>query len=109
MRGADPKQLERLMRQFGIKTEEVKAKRVVFELENGGKIVIENPAITAMVMQGKKTYTVMGEEEEEKPEKSIPEEDIKMVMEQTGTSRKKAEEALKKNDGDLAKTIMELK
>ncbi len=108
-RGMDPKSLERMMKQLGIKTEEIKAKKAIFELENGKKLVIEKPSINAMTVQGKKTYTVMGEEKEEQGKKEIPEEDIAMVAEQTGASREKAKKALEKNDGDIAKTIIELK
>jgi len=108
-RGMDPKSLERMMKQLGIKTEEIKAKKAVFELENGGRLVIEKPSINAMTVQGKKTYTIMGEEREEKGKKEVPQEDIGMVVEQTGASKEKARKALEKNDGDIAKAIMELK
>lgn len=104
---ADPRQLEKLMKQFGVKTEQLNAKKAVFELEDGKRIVIEHPSIASMTMQGKKTYTVMGEEKEE--QQGIPEADIEMVMQQTKASRKKAQEALEKNQGDIAKAIMELK
>ncbi len=106
-KGLDPKQLEKMMKQFGIKTEEVRAKKAVFELEDGKKIIIANPSITAMTVQGKKTYTVMGQEKQEQP--GIPEEDIEMVAEQANTTKEKAKQALEKNDGDIAKAILELK
>ena len=111
-RGMDPKQLERMMKQLGIKTEEVKAKRAVFELENGSRIVIESPSITSMTMQGKKTFTVMGNEKQEQrgqEQQGIQEEDIEMVMQQAGASREEAKKALEENQGDIAKAIMELK
>jgi len=103
----NPKQMQRMLKQFGIKSDEIAAKKVVFELENGTKLVIEKPQVTAIDMKGQKTYTVMGEAVEQK--KGIPEEDIKMVMEQAKVDRKKAEAALKKNEGDIAEAILELK
>ncbi len=105
MPNVDPRQMKKMMQQLGIKQEEIPAKRVVFELESG-KMIIENPVITAIDMQGKKTYTVMGETVKEA---SIPEEDVKMVAEQAGISEEKARKALEENDGDIAKTISQFK
>lgn len=105
-RGLDPKQMGKMMKQLGIKTDELEAERVTIELKDR-KIVIENPNVSAIEMQGQKTYTIMGEEKEEK--KDVPEEDIKMVMEQAKVDGKKAEAALRKNEGDIAEAILELK
>ncbi len=102
----NPKQMQSMMKQFGIKTEEIEAERVVFELKDK-KIVIENPKVTAMVVQGEKTYTVMGEAREE--EKGIPSEDIEMVVAQAGVSKEKAKKALEKASGDIAQAIIDLK
>lgn len=107
MGGMNPRQMQKMMKQLGIKNEELPAKKVVFELEGGTKLVIEQPNVTVINMQGQKTYTVMGEAIEEK--KGIPDEDIEMVMKQAGVDKKKAEAALKKADGDIATAIVELK
>jgi len=102
----NPQQMQKLMKQFGIKTEEIPAKKVIIELE-GKELVIENPSVTAMIMQGKKTYTVMGDEKEE--EQGFPEEDIEMVMEQGKCDRERAEKVLKELNGDIAEAIIKLK
>jgi len=102
----NPRQMQNMMRQMGIKTEEIDAKRVVFELRDK-KLVIENPKVAAMDVQGQKTYTVMGNATEEK--KGAPEEDIKMVASTAGVSEKKAIEALEKTGGDIAEAIAMLK
>ena len=106
MGNMDPKKMQQMMRQLGIKSEEIDAERVVIEGKTK-RIVIENPSVTAINMQGKKTYTVMGEEKEE--EKGISREDIEMVVKQANVSAQKAEAALKKNEGDIAEAILELK
>jgi len=103
----NPKQMQKIMRQFGIKNEEIAAKKVVFELEDGRTLVIDEPNVTAIDMKGQKTYTVMGEAREEK--KGIPAEDIEMVAKQANVDKKKAEAALKKAEGDIATAIVELK
>ncbi len=102
----NPKEMSRLMKSMGIQTEEIDAERVIFELKDK-KLVIENPSVTAMVMQGKKTYTVMGEATEES--KGLPEEDVKMVASQAGVSEQKARKALEESNGDLAEAISKLK
>ena len=103
--GMDPRQMKAMMKQLGIKQEELNAKRVVFELESGN-LVIDSPHVTALDMQGKKTYTVMGEAREETP---LPEEDVKMVSEQANVSEEKARKALEESNGDLAEAIASLK
>jgi nascent polypeptide-associated complex subunit alpha len=101
----NPKQMAGMLKQFGIKTEELEAEKVTIESKNK-KIFIKNPKITVMHVQGQKVFTIMGESEEEN---SISEEDIKLVMEQSGATKKQAEETLKKHNGDIAEAITELK
>ncbi len=102
----NPKQMQGMMKQFGIKTEEINAKKVIFELENGNKLVIDNPNVSAMNAQGQKIYSVVGEAKEEK---GLNEDDLKMVIEQTNTTKEEAVKALEESNGDLAEAIMKLK
>ncbi|MEM0359902.1 MAG: nascent polypeptide-associated complex protein [Candidatus Diapherotrites archaeon] len=109
----NPAQMRRMMKQLGMKSEEINAKRVIIELEKG-RITIEQPQITSIEMQGHKTYTVMGNEKredgvKESEPKEIPEEDIKLVAAQTAVSEEKAKRALEECDGDLAEAIKLLK
>jgi len=105
--GINPKQVEMLMRQFGIKTENIAAKRVIFELADK-KLIIENPTVNAINAQGQKMYQVVGEAKEEKGGASN-EEDVKLVMEQSGATKAKAEKALKEAQGNIAEAILKLK
>ena len=104
--GMNPKQMQGMLKQFGIKSEEIDAKKVIIDLGEKN-LVIENPQITIMNVQGKKIYTIQGEEKLE--EKGYSEEDLNMVAEQAKVSKEKALAALKKNKGDIAEAIMELK
>ncbi|MFA4907534.1 MAG: nascent polypeptide-associated complex protein [archaeon] len=106
--GMNPKQMQGLMKQFGIKSTELNAKRAIFELEDGRKLVIEKPGITLVDAQGQKIYTVTGEAVESKGEEGIPEEDIALVAEQAKVSKEKARKCLEKNKGDIAEAIAEL-
>ena len=107
MSGMNPKQMQRMMHQLGIKNEELATKKVVFELEDGRTLVVDAPQVSIIEMQGQKIYNVIGEAREEK--KGIPAEDIEMVAKQANVDKKKAEAALKKNEGDIAEAILELK
>ena len=105
MGGMNPAQMKQLMRQLGIKTEDLKAKRVIFEMDDK-KLILENPAVTCIAMQGQKIYNVIGEPKEES---QIPDADIVMVAEQANVPKEKAKKALEENEGDIAKAILALK
>jgi len=105
MLGIDPKKIQAMMKQMGIKNEEIPAERVIIKQEDKN-IIIENPSVIKVVMQGQVQFQVSGDIKEE--EKEISEEDIKQVMEKTSSSRKEAEEALKNSQGDLAEAILSL-
>ncbi len=104
--GVNPKQMAGMMRQFGIKNQEVDAKEVVITLNNGKKIKIVDPQVQAIEMKGIKTYSVAGREVEEE---GYPEEDVELVVEQAACTKEEALNALKETDGDLVKAIMKLK
>jgi nascent polypeptide-associated complex subunit alpha len=104
----NPRQMQGMLKQFGIKTEEINAKRVVFELEDGKRLVIEGPSVSIMNAQGQKIYSVMGGTEKSESA-GIPAEDVKMVAEQAGVSEEKATRALEETKGDIAEAITKLK
>jgi nascent polypeptide-associated complex subunit alpha len=104
--GMNPKQMSQMMRQMGIKTDEIKAVRVVIEKEDG-KLIIDNPSVTQIDMQGQKSYQISGTVREEAASPS--EDDIKLVMESAGCSKEEAEAALKEANGDIAQAILKLK
>jgi len=73
------------------------------------KIIIENPEVTVLEMHGQKIFQVTGEKITEKAikkEAAIPEEDIRLVADQTGKSIEEAKRALEETGGDLAKAIL---
>jgi nascent polypeptide-associated complex subunit alpha len=105
MGGMNPRQMQRLMQQMGIKNEEIKASRVIIEQE-GERIVIEDPQVTLIEMQGQKSYQIAGNARTESITSSG---DIQMVVEQTGASEAEAKKALEETKGDIAEAIMRLK
>ncbi len=104
MPGMDPRQMEKMMRQMGIKTNQIESSLVTIETAEG-KILISKPQVTEIEMQGQKTYQIAGSVSFEE---GIKEEDIKLIMEQTSCSEGAAKEALKNAKGDIAQAIIEL-
>ncbi len=108
MMGMNPRQMKKLMRQLGIRMEELEGvKEVVLKLE-GKEIVLKEPTVTVMVVQGEKTYQIVPKSEEVREAIEIPEEDIQLVMEQAGVDRETALKALKETKGDIAEAILKL-
>jgi len=106
--GMNPRQMKKLMRQMGIKMEEMEGvKEVVLRME-GKEVVLKEPVVTVMVVQGEKTYQIVPGSEEVKAVASISEEDVKLVMEQAGVDMETARKALEEAEGDLAEAILKL-
>ena len=102
----DPKKMQAVMKQMGLSQEEIDASRVMIEKNDGGKLVIENPSVMKIKMQGQESLQITGDIEEISGDK-FSEEDVRTVMEKTGCSEKEAEEALAET-GDLAEAILKL-
>ena len=106
----NPVQMKSMMRQFGIKSEDLDAKMVVIETTDGKKIVFDSPQVTCIDMKGQKSYTITGEGREEKGEsKTYAEEDVDIIMQQTRSTREQAIAALEENEVDLASALASLK
>jgi len=76
---------------------------------SGKKITIEEPEVAVLEVQGQRIYQVTGGKITEKAlerELAIPEEDVRLVADQTGKSLEEARKALEECEGDLAKAIL---
>jgi len=103
MFGKDPKKIEQMMKKLNINTREIDASSVIIKAASGD-IVIESPEVMVMNMMGRDVYQITGNA------KAGPkEQDVKIVMEQTGKSRTEVERKLEEMNNDLAKAIMDLK
>jgi len=104
----DPKKMQQAMKQMGIAQEDVNAKRVIIEKEDSN-IVIENPSVTKIKVQGQESFQISGDvrEESSTQEVQISEEDIKTVVEKTGKDEETVKKTLEKTK-DLAEAILEL-
>ena len=104
MGGLNPKKMQGMMKQLGISQEEIDASKVTIEQTNGTNLVINNPSITKMNIQGQDMFQVQGEVEEEAQD--FPE-DIQTIITKTGATEEEAKAALEETH-DLADAIMKL-
>jgi nascent polypeptide-associated complex subunit alpha len=102
--GLNPKKMNSLMKQMGISQDEIPASKVIIEKEDGNKIIVNNPSVTRIEMQGQESFQIAGDISEEE---NFSEEDIKTIIEKTGCSEKEAKETLEET-GDLAEAILKL-
>ena len=105
--GMNPKKMQSMMKQMGISQNEIPASRVIIEKTDDSKIIIENPSVTKIKMQGQETFQIAGEIIEEAGEVGVSEEDIQTIIEKTNCSEEQARKSLEKTN-DLAESIMEL-
>ncbi len=109
MPNLDPSKIQKMMDKMGMDTEEIDAVEVEIKTKEG-KLLVKNPSVMKINMQGKEMLQVEGEiveSEEEEEEVEFTEEDVEAVVEQTGASKDEARKALKK-EGDLAMAVMKL-
>lgn len=122
--GLNPKKMQAVMKQMGISQQEIPAKRVIIEKQDGN-IIIENPSIVKINMQGQENFQISGDiteeageansEEESEPNEDTEEaeslttnEDIKTIMQKCNCLEQEAKIALEKADGDLTEAILNL-
>ncbi len=110
------KQMQKMMKEMGMDAEDIKAVKVIIELESE-ILEFDKPKVQVMDVLGNKSYTITGRPkkikkevriEEEDVKLDITEEDIEMVMSQCNVSREEAKKALEESNGDLAEAILKL-
>ena len=117
----NPRQVKQAMRKLGIETEDLEDVQDVVIRTKSKQYIITDASVTIMQAQGQKTYQITGETEvvplspgAVAPKAGTPapsainEDDIKLVMSQTGASREKVIDALKSCDGQPAEAIIKL-
>jgi nascent polypeptide-associated complex subunit alpha len=113
-----------MMQRMGMQMQEISGVTRVIIQSPGKELVIEQPTVTSINVQGQKMYQILGGRTMErspqaatatgvaaaveKPEIKIPEEDVLLVSQQAKVSMEKARETLAKCDGDLARAILTL-
>ncbi len=103
--GMDPRQMKRMMAQMGIDSKELPATKVIIETDSE-KIIIEEPQVTEVKMQGQSSFQIAGRIVREA---AVSKDDVKLVCDQAGVDEAKALQAIKGANGDIALAIMNLK
>ncbi|MEM3549622.1 MAG: nascent polypeptide-associated complex protein [Candidatus Bathyarchaeia archaeon] len=108
-RRVSPREAKRMMQRMGLSMDAVPNVEHVIIKTSGREIVIESPEVAVLDVQGQKMFQVVGGKITEKTverKPSIPEEDVRLVADQTGKSLEEARKALEECEGDLAKAIL---
>jgi len=120
----NPKKMQAMMSKMGIAQEEIDANRVIIECDNKN-IIIDNPSVIKINMQGQENFQISGDISEqassredtsektakvldEEAEQDNTEEDIQTIIEKTNCSEEEAKKALEDSKGDLAEAILSL-
>lgn len=120
--GGNPKQMKAMLQRMGIKMEEIEASEVIIKRTDGKNLRITNPEVSKIIMQGNVLFNVAGKVEEiagqeipveainqEDEKVDITDDDINLVMAQTGCNYETAKKVLEENEGDIASAILKVK
>jgi nascent polypeptide-associated complex subunit alpha len=108
-RRISPREARRMMQRMGMSMDAIPDVEQVVIKTNDKEITIEDPEVAILEVQGQKIYQVTGGKVTEKAlerKLTIPEEDARLVADQTGKSLEEARKALEECEGDLAKAIL---
>ena len=113
MRGRriNPREAKRMMQRMGLNMNALPNVELVTIRTNQKEIIVEEPEVAVMEMQGQKIFQVTGGEISEKTverKSTVLEEDVRLVADQSGSSLEEARKALEECEGDLAKAILML-
>ncbi len=107
-RGINPRKMASMMKQMGIDITEIEDVEEVIIRTPEKDIIFKDAEVSIMDARGMKTYQVVGTPHEVPREAKIPEDDVKLVMEQTGSNEADARKALLDTKGDIAAAILKL-
>jgi nascent polypeptide-associated complex subunit alpha len=113
----NPREQKRMMQRMGMNMDSVADVQQVIIRTADKDIIIDEPEVAILQVQGQKMYQIIGGQvSEQAPSQraasavaakpAFSEEDVQLVADQTGRSLEKAKEALQECGGDLAKAIL---
>ncbi|MDR2203255.1 MAG: nascent polypeptide-associated complex protein [Nitrososphaerota archaeon] len=115
-RRINPREQKRMMQRMGMNMDSVEDVTQVIIRTPAKDIIIDEPEVAILQVQGQKMYQIIGGQVSEQapgnilasaPAKPIfTDEDAQLVADQTGKSLDQAKEALEDCGGDLAKAIL---
>jgi len=108
-RRVNPREAKRMMQRMGLNMDAIQDVEQVIIKTGSKEITIEEPEVAILEMQGQKIFQIAGGKIIEKAAErktTVPEEDVRLVADQTGKSLEEARKALEESGGDLAKAIL---
>ncbi len=111
----NPKQMQAAMRRMGVSQEEVQDVEEVVIKTRSKEIVFKEAAVMKVTMQGQVTFQIVGTPEEcerrtvdASGDDGVPDEDVQLVVSQTGCTAGEARKALEECDGAPAEAILKI-
>jgi len=105
----NPREANRMMQRMGMQVQQLDdVTKVIMETPTR-RIVIDNPEVATVTVQGQTIYQVGGGTLREEGIGGGSDEDAKLVASQAGVSIEQASNALRQSNGDLAQAIILLK
>jgi len=105
----NPREANRMMQRMGMQVQQLdEVTKVIMETPTK-RIVIDNPEVATVTVQGQTVYQVGGGTTREEGIGGGSDEDVKLVASQAGVSAEEAANALRQSNGDLAQAIILLK
>ncbi|MEM0367813.1 MAG: nascent polypeptide-associated complex protein [Candidatus Nitrosocaldus sp.] len=104
------RQMRRMLDRMGLNMNELNNVQEVIIRTADKEIIIKEPVVAELKAQDSTIYQVIASDVEERAveRKGFSDDDIMLVMQQTGVSREIAIKALEDADGDIAKAILSL-
>jgi nascent polypeptide-associated complex subunit alpha len=98
-----------MMERMGMSMDAMPDVEQVIIKTSGKEVTIEDPEVAILEVQGQKIFQITGGKITEKATErkpTFPEEDVRLVADQTAKSPEEARKALEECGGDLAKAIL---
>lgn len=101
------RRMQEAMRRLGVQQQDIEAEEVIIKGKDRD-IIITKPQVVKVNLMGQDTFQIVGNVEEKEKGYEPSEEDINLIVEKTNIERDKAIEILKRNNGDIAQSILEI-
>ena len=104
----NPRQMNQMMKRLGINVKEIDNVEKVIIQTDTKEYLFDDVEVTVMEAQGQKTFQISGNPAIKDRAKDQTNDDVKLIVEQTGKSEEEARRALKETNGDIAEAILKL-
>ncbi len=102
------RQMNQMMRRLGINVKNIdNVEKVIIQTDTKEYVFID-AEVTVMEAQGQKTFQISGNPAIKDRTEDQTDDDVKLIVEQTGKSEEEARKALKETNGDIAEAILKL-